>query len=372
MLALFCITLFIFIAMKKNIAIIFGGKSPEHEVSVISARNIYNAIDKSLFSCQLIGISSMGIWYLEMPEDLAADGFVIGQSGYALALAPGSNTPIIRLDNHEPIPHLDAVFPITHGPNGEDGSLQGVLKHLGLAYVGPDVLGSAVAMDKDVCKRLFMEAGIGCAEGIVLYRHEKYEIDYQKIITELGIPLFVKPCNMGSSIGVSKAEDIAQLHDAVDEAFKYDTKILIEKAVIGRELECAVLGNEHPQASGVGEVRVNEGFYDFETKYVNDDAQLDIPALRISDEDLQRIRATAIHAYRTLGLEGLTRVDVFLTPDHRVIVNEVNTLPGFTNISMYPKLWQNSGIDYSHLISKLIELAIARQQRTLSLKTSRL
>lgn len=358
--------------MKRQVAILFGGKSPEHEVSVISARNIFNAIDKNHFDTLLIGISTEGIWYLENPEDHQQKDFVIGKYGIALALIPGAEYPILRLDNHEALPHLDAVFPITHGPNGEDGSLQGILKQLNLAYVGPDVLGSAVAMDKDVCKRLFKEAGIGCAEGIVLYRHEMYGIDYQKIMEELHSPLFVKPCNMGSSIGVSKAVDMNQLREAIEEAFRYDTKILVERAVIGRELECAVLGNEHPQASGVGEVSVSKGFYDFETKYINDDAQLDIPALNVSDEDLQRIRATAIHAYKVLELEGLTRVDVFLTPDHHVIVNEVNTLPGFTNISMYPKLWENSGIAYTQLITKLFDLAIARSQRTHSLKTNRL
>jgi D-alanine-D-alanine ligase len=358
--------------MKRHVAIIFGGKSPEHEVSVISARNICNAIDKDHFEALLIGISTDGMWYLETPEAHQQKDFVIGKDGVALALIPGAANPLIRLDTYEALPHLDAVFPTTHGPNGEDGSLQGILKHLNLAYVGPDVLGSAVAMDKDVCKRLFKEAGIGCADGIVLYRHEKYDIDYQNIIDNLSIPLFVKPCNMGSSIGVSKAENELQLKEAIDEAFKYDVKILVEKAVVGRELECAVLGNEHPQASGVGEVSVSQGFYDFETKYVNDDAQLDIPAHNISEEDLQRIRATAIHAYRVLGLEGLTRVDVFLTPDQHVVVNEVNTLPGFTNISMYPKLWENSGIAYTQLITKLLDLAIARSQRTHSLKTNRL
>lgn len=359
---------------KQHIALIFGGKSPEHEISVISARNIYNAIDSHRYDVSLIGIAPDGKWYLEEPKQHELSSFKIGESGHPLFVLPGyTHGQIRKLEDGEALPDFDAVFPITHGPNGEDGTLQGLLEQLNLAYVGPDVLGSAVAMDKDVCKRLFMEAGIGCAPGIVLHKHELAAIDYQSITSKLGKTVFIKPANMGSSIGVSKATDEGAFRDAVREAFLYDTKILVETAIHGRELECAVLGNEHPKASAVGEIVMEQGFYDFEAKYVSaEEAKLYIPARDVSDNALQKIRETAIKAYQCLGLEGMTRVDVFLTPDEDVIVNEVNTLPGFTSISMYPKLWEANGIAYSELISQLLQLAIERRKRKESLKSSRL
>lgn len=359
---------------KKNIALIFGGKSPEHEISVISARNIHKAIDSHRYNTILIGISQQGRWFLEEPADHQQKDFVIGRKGKPLFLMPGYEYGQIRLlESGAELPNLDVVFPITHGPNGEDGTLQGLLSQLNLPFVGPDVLGSAVAMDKDFCKRLFMQAGIGCAPGLVLHKHEKAAIDYSAIVNELGNVLFIKPANMGSSIGVSKAVDEKGFFKAVEEAFQYDTKILVEKAVAGRELECAVLGNERPQASGVGEIVMEKGFYDFEAKYLSaDEAKLYIPARDVSDAALSKIRQTAIEAYRCLGLEGMTRVDIFLTPDEEVIVNEVNTLPGFTSISMYPQLWEASGIPYSELINRLLSLAIERQKTKDGLKTVRL
>jgi D-alanine-D-alanine ligase len=278
----------------------------------------------------------------------------------------------MRLDSGQYLQDVDAVFPITHGPNGEDGTLQGVLLQLDIPFVGPGVLGSAVAMDKDFTKRILRDAGIGHAQGITLYKHQQAAIVFEDIEKELGQVLFIKPCNMGSSVGVSRATNREEFFAAVTEAFKFDTKILVEKAVIGRELECAVLGNELIEASTIGEIVMEKGFYDFENKYVNDNAKIYIPAQELSDAQLEKIRETARKAYAALGLEGMSRVDVFLTEDDEVIVNEPNTLPGFTAISMYPKLWEASGLSYPDLIAKLIALAIARHQRDKQLQRTRL
>jgi D-alanine-D-alanine ligase len=358
---------------QKHVALIFGGKSPEHEVSVVSARNIYNAINTNLFAVTLIGIAPNGKWYLEQAENHQKSDFKIGELGQELFLLPGHEQDQIRiLQSGESIGNIEVCFPITHGPNGEDGTLQGLLNQLNLPFVGPDVMGSAVAMDKDICKKLFLQAGIGCADGVVLLRHLQDQIDYKKITKELGSTLFIKPANMGSSIGVHKSTDEDSFHHAIKDAFLYDTKILVEKAVIGRELECAVLGNEYPKASTVGEIIMQKGFYDFESKYLSaDNALLYIPAQNLDESNIEKIQEIAIKAYQCLGLEGLTRVDVFLTEENEVIVNEVNTLPGFTAISMYPKLWGKSGIAYSDLITNLLDLAIQRHERKKSLKSRR-
>lgn len=358
---------------KQKIGLVFGGKSPEHEVSIVSARNIYNAIDKAKFEVTIIGISQDGKWYLENEDNLQDTKCVIGKSGIQLAVVFGNeHHKLIRLDNQEYLDDMKAVFPITHGPNGEDGTLQGIFMQMNIPFVGPGVLGSAVAMDKDFTKRILRDAGIGHAKGITFYKHESDKISYEETTKELGILLFVKPCNMGSSVGVSKATNETEFFDALEEAFKFDTKVLVEQAVIGRELECAVLGNEFIETSTVGEIVMEKGFYDFENKYKNDNAKIYIPAPDISSEQLKKIQETARKAYQVLGLEGLSRVDVFLTENDDVIINEPNTLPGFTSISMYPKLWEHSGLKYADLIEKLIQLSISRHERTAGLKRVRI
>lgn len=351
----------------------FGGKSPEHEVSVVSAQSVYKAIDRTLFEVCLIGICSDGRWYFEQEVDFLQKEFIIGVKGKELFLLPGHSSGQIRfLSDGNSIGEIEAVFLVTHGPNGEDGNLQGLLNQLNLPFVGPDVLGSSVAMDKDVSKRLFQQAGIGCADGIVLHRHSFEEIDYGEVTDRLGKVLFVKPANMGSSVGVHKVTNKQEFIESLKDAFQYDTKILIEKAVTGRELECAVMGNEYPQASTVGEIVMTQGFYDFESKYVSEDnAKLFVPAENLDNKTIKKIQSTAIRAYQCLNLEGMTRVDVFLTETGEVLVNEVNTLPGFTSISMYPKLWEESGVSYSDLITRLIDFAIERSKRRKSLKSAR-
>ena len=356
----------------KKIGLVFGGKSPEHEVSIISARNIYNAIDKSKFDVTLIGISQAGKWYLENAANLQDNSCIIGKDAPQLAVVFGAeHHKLIRLDNHQYLDAFEAVFPITHGPNGEDGTLQGIFLQLDIPFVGPGVLGSAVAMDKDFTKRILRDAGIGHAKGITFYKHEIEKISYPETTNELGTTLFVKPCNMGSSVGVSRATTETEFFDALKEAFKFDTKVLVEQAIFGRELECAVLGNEWIETSTVGEIVMEKGFYDFENKYVNDNAKIYIPAPNISENQLKKIQETARKAYHVLGLEGLSRVDVFLTENDEVIINEPNTLPGFTSISMYPKLWEHSGLKYADLIEKLIQLAIDRHAKNSSLQRVR-
>jgi len=254
-----------------------------------------------------------------------------------------------------------------HGPFGEDGTIQGFLKLADIPFVGPSVLGSAVGMDKDVMRRLLRDAGIPVTDYVTLRKGEP--IDNQEI-NELGMPLFVKPANLGSSIGISKVHDQSELDAAIELAFTYDTKVLVEKAVAGRELECGVLGNENPEASVVGEIIPTHEFYSYDAKYLDDNgAASQIPA-NIPEEVSKRIQELAIRTFKVLECEGLGRVDVFLTPENNVIVNEINTIPGFTSISMYPKMWEASGLGYTDLITRLIELAIQRFERDKQLKTS--
>jgi D-alanine-D-alanine ligase len=351
----------------RNIALLCGGKSPEHEISVRSAKNILGAIDRQKFQVQLIGVDRQGQWRLLEESALTEE---VPQVGIPLAIIPGMNPgQIIRLDNHQPIEQPEAIFLIMHGPQGEDGTIQGLLRILDFPFVGPDVLGSAVAMDKDLAKRVLREAGLKVARGQVFHAHEKANIHYGELSNRFGRPIFVKPANMGSSVGVHKVTSADELTAAVRDAFLYDTKILIEEMIVGRELECAVLGNENPRTTAVGEVITAEE-YSYEAKYISQTAaQIQIPA-KVSEEELTRMRSVAKQAYQALCCEGLSRVDMFLTEDGVVYVNEVNTLPGFTSISMYPKLWAADGIDYPTLIEELIQLAINRYQKQKALKTN--
>lgn len=353
--------------MKQRVGIIFGGKSAEHQVSLQSARNILEAIDKTKFDVVLLGITKQGQWcsyhvdnFLTNPTDpkrielAKADGTLQLQPGQQQAISSSSAIDLSQ---------LDIIFPIVHGTLGEDGTLQGLLRILNLPFVGSDVLGSAISMDKDVTKRLLRDAGLNIAPFITLTPSNSEAVDLNEVVSELGLPLFVKPANQGSSVGVSKVETLAQLAPAIQEAFRFDRKVLVETAINGREVECAVLGNEHPQASRCGEIVLSDQFYSYETKYINEQgAQVKVPA-DIDETTENKIRDIALKAYQAVECFGLARVDVFLTPSGEVIINEINTLPGFTNISMYPKLWQASGLSYQDLITKLLELAVERHQQ---------
>lgn len=361
---------------KLRVGVVFGGKSAEHEVSLQSAKNIVDAMDKSRFEVVLLGIDKQGQWhlcdannYLQNASDPAHIALTPTQN--SVALVPGQSAgQLIDAHNGAPLPSLDVIFPIVHGTQGEDGTLQGLLRMTNLPFVGSDVLGSAACMDKDVTKRLLRDAGLAIAPFVTLTRSNRERIAFSDVQAQLGLPLFVKPANQGSSVGVSKVTNEAQYHEAVRLAFEFDHKVVVETGINGREIECAVLGNDHPQASTCGEIILNSDFYAYDTKYIDDNgARVVVPAA-IDPAVNDRIRSIAVQAYQTLGCAGMARVDVFLTPDNEVIINEINTLPGFTNISMYPKLWQASGISYTDLITRLIELALERHQADRALRSA--
>ena len=363
--------------MKKlRVGVVFGGKSAEHEVSLQSAKNIVEAMDKDRFEVVLLGIDKQGQWHVNDANNYLLNAgdpahIALNPSDTRLAQIPGqAEQPLINADNGAPLPHIDVIFPIVHGTLGEDGSLQGMLRMANLPFVGSDVLGSAACMDKDVTKRLLRDAGLNIAPFITLTRANREKYSFNDVKTTLGLPLFVKPANQGSSVGVSKVTTDAQYEAAVRLAFEFDHKVVVEKGIVGREIECAVLGNDEPEASTCGEIVLNSEFYAYDTKYIDDNgARVVVPA-EIDPAVNDAIRQIAVQAYQTLGCAGMARVDVFLTPENEVIINEINTLPGFTNISMYPKLWQASGISYTALISRLIDLALARHQADSALKST--
>lgn len=353
---------------KIRVAILFGGKSAEHEVSLKSARNVADAIDKNKYDVALIGIDKAGHWLPPQKSSALLGETSVPSSETSMALAPGENG-LISSDEEPNAGQIDVVFPILHGPFGEDGTVQGLLRLANVPFVGAGVLGSAVGMDKDVMKRLLRDAGIPI--GKFLTATESEPVSFELAEKELGLPLFIKPANLGSSVGVSKATNKVEFDSALAEAFQYDTKVIVEEFIEGREIECSVLGNENPVASVPGEIIVHAEFYSYDAKYIDTNgSSLQIPA-NLPQETAELVRTTAIRAYKVLCCEGMGRVDSFVTKDGRVIVNEINTIPGFTNISMYPKMWEASGISYSELIDKLITLAIERFQKQQRLKTSK-
>jgi D-alanine-D-alanine ligase len=384
-------------AKKLRVGILFGGRSGEHEVSLLSAASILKAIDRKKFDVVPIGITKEGRWLaagdahrllagehsalarqLRAGDPEATPGAKLLHEGIPMFMAPepagASPTSTVaetdlqaRLDGKS----LDVVFPVLHGTFGEDGTIQGLFELAGIAYVGSGVLGSSAGMDKDVMKRLFAHARLPIVKHVTVLRSE-WEASPRKAIATieaaLQYPLFVKPANLGSSVGISKAHDRKELGTALDLAAKYDRKLVIEQGVGGkrsraRELEVAVLGNDSPQASVVGEIIPGKEFYDYEAKYLSEGSVPVIPA-KITRAQAKDIREMAVAAFRACDLAGMARVDFLMEPDgrQRIYLNEVNTLPGFTQISMYPKLWEASGLKYGDLITRLIELALERQQ----------
>lgn len=362
---------------KVRVGIIFGGRSAEHEVSLQSARNIVDALDRTRFEPILIGIDKAGHWHLNDTSNFLLNQenpalIALNRSNRELAVVPGkANRQVVETSGQSVLEHIDVIFPIVHGTLGEDGCLQGLLRMADLPFVGSDVLGSAICMDKDISKRLLRDAGIAVTPFITLTRGNAARTSYETVVKTLGLPLFVKPANQGSSVGVSKVSSEAEYRAAVDLALGFDEKVLVESAVQGREIECAVLGNDNPIASGCGEIVVSNGFYSYDSKYIDEQAaQVVVPAA-ISHDASERIRQLAVQAFEVLGCSGLARVDVFLTDKGDVVINEINSLPGFTRISMYPKLWQATGMSYSELITRLIELAMERHAARKGLKISR-
>lgn len=352
-------------ANKINVAILFGGKSAEHEVSLRSAKNVIEAIDKNKYNPVLIGIGKNGKWLKAEDSAMLLDD----KHNDSVALVPESKGEISNLVHPETKEAINVVFPILHGPFGEDGTVQGLLKLADVPFVGAGVLGSAVGMDKDVMKRLLRDAGIPIADFVVIHDHETP--DYEQIVKKLGSPFFLKPANLGSSVGVHKVKDQASFTNALKDAFQFDRKIIIEEFIEGREIECSVLGNDHPIASVPGEIVVHDEFYSYNAKYIDENgASLKIPA-ELPEETVKKVQTLAVKTFQTLCCEGLGRVDCFLKKNGEVLVNEINTMPGFTNISMYPKLWEASGINYPELIDKLITLAIERFEKERKIKTSK-
>ncbi len=356
---------------KLRVGVLFGGKSAEHEVSIQSARSIVGAIDSERFEVVLIDIDKTGRWYLDEKGGLlACEGDKREEITEVGLQRRGERSSLVALRSGLPVGELDVVFPVLHGPFGEDGTVQGLLKLANIPFVGAGVLGSAVGMDKDVMKRLLRDADIPIAPFRVITLDSRFEDAARDFAEELGLPLFIKPANLGSSVGISKAHTVEEAIQGIREAFKYDTKVLVEQFVPGREIECSVLGHRDPIASLPGEVLPNLGFYSYEAKYIDENgANFIIPAV-LEDEWVEKIRSTAVKVFKTLCCSGMARVDMFLTKEGQIVVNEINTIPGFTKISMYPKLWEVTGISYTELISRLIDHAMERFEEEKRLKTS--
>jgi D-alanine-D-alanine ligase len=359
---------------RTRVAVVYGGRSSEHAISCVSAGSILRNLDPNRFEVVAVGITLDGSWVLTdgHPDSLAiTDGRlpeVTGASGTALALAadPSRRGQLLSLGKGagDILAAVDVVFPVLHGPYGEDGTIQGLLELAGVPYVGAGVLASAAGMDKEFTKKLLAAEGLPIGEQAVLRAHdETLDLDDRE---RLGLPVFVKPARGGSSIGVSRVTTWDELDQAIAYARKHDPKVIVEAAVAGRELECGVLElpDGRVEASTVGEIRVagvrgrEDAFYDFATKYLEDAAELDVPA-KIDDEIADDVRQLAIRAFRAIDCQGLARVDFFLTEDGPVI-NEINTMPGFTTISMYPRMWAASGVDYPTLLAAMVDTAVAR------------
>jgi D-alanine-D-alanine ligase len=355
---------------KLRVGIIFGGRSGEHEVSIASAASVYSAIDNSKYDVVPIGITPDGRWLAGADPLRLTAGATMDESAQGVTPVAMTGDPTQRgLVATDPTGSggagqpLDVVIPVLHGTYGEDGTLQGLLEMAGVAYAGCGVLGSALGMDKEKAKMVLQAAGLPVVDWVTVRRYEHdrdAEAVCDRVEARFAYPVFVKPANMGSSVGVGKGHDRAELRGALTTALEYDRKVIVEPGVDARELECGVLGNDEPVASVVGEVVPSNEFYDYRAKYVDNASRLYIPA-QITEEQSAELRRLAVAAFEALDLSGLARVDFFLDRGSgQLYVNEVNTMPGFTQISMYPKLWEASGIPYPALLDRLIELALER------------
>jgi D-alanine-D-alanine ligase len=325
--------------VKLNVAVLYGGRSGEHEVSLRSAESIIKALDPARYEVRGFFISKEGRWD---PRPILPE--------------PGAN------------PGIDVVFPVLHGTFGEDGTMQGLFELADLPYVGPGVLGSSASMDKEVTKRLCLQSGLPVVESAVV-RGGVY--DAADLESRFGYPMFVKPANLGSSVGISKAKDRAGLEAAIADAAQYDTKIIVERAILGQEIECAVLGNDDPQASTPCEVLPFKDFYDYEDKYILDKTEFRLPAA-VPPDRIAEIRRLAVACFQAMGCQGMSRVDFLIeSSTGRIYINEINTIPGFTSISMYPKMWDHDGLSYPKLLDRLIELAMERHAARRKLKFTR-
>jgi D-alanine-D-alanine ligase len=357
--------------MKIKLGLVYGGKSAEHKVSLQTALAVINALDMSKFDIHPIYIKETGEWVrgnvLESP---------VGDV-QTLMLQDGGNTVSPVSLNSDLFPakteeqeKIDVIFPLLHGPNGEDGTVQGLLELLNIPYVGNGVLASAAGMDKVVMKNLFAQAGLAQANYVSFIKSDyenSPEEAYEQVEETIGYPCFVKPANLGSSVGINKCKDRQSLESAFKEAFEFDRKVIIEEGIVGREIEIAVLGNDHPECSVVGEIAPKKEFYDYKAKYEDGDTDLIIPA-NITAEEYETIKEMAIQSFKAIDGSGLVRADFFLTEDGKALINEVNTMPGFTPFSMFPLLWKESGLEYPQLIEKLVNLAMERFEQKQQIK----
>jgi len=384
---------------KLRVGILFGGRSGEHEVSLLSAASVLNAIDKEKYEVVPIGITKDGRWLTAEHAENLLTGKLVLESRHLRAGDPGLTQPAAVLARGEavvvpPEPvhrqagllpfqtdaspmrrasdraiNVDVIFPVLHGTFGEDGTIQGLLELADIPYVGAGVLGSAAGMDKDIMKSLFIAAGLPIVKHVTILRSDwkKDRKKVEKLVGKLKYPVFVKPANLGSSVGISKAHNKKELGPAIEEAAKFDRKIVIEQGVGGnkekaREIECSVLGNDEPAASIPGEIVPVKEFYDYNAKYLDEGSQLIIPA-KLTKPETKKVQELAIKAFKAVDCSGLARVDFLVDPKTRKIyLNEINTMPGFTAISMYPKLWAASGLEYSDLIDRLIQLGVERHE----------
>lgn len=353
---------------KLKIGVIFGGRSGEHEVSLVSASSVMKALDRAKYEVVPIGITKEGRW-VAGPDSmkLLKSGAEVSESR-GLVSADPTQKGLVKIGVSVESTKLDVIFPVLHGPFGEDGTIQGLLELADIPYVGAGVLGSALGMDKIIQKELFNQAGLPIVNYIWFLSKES-DVGAERAERALKYPMFVKPVNLGSSVGISKAHNRDELTKAVDLAKKYDRKVLIEQGVEGaREIEVSVLGNDEPKASVPGEVKASNEFYDYDAKYVDGKSEAIIPA-EISEDLIRRFKEIACRAFKVLDLAGMARVDFFLQGE-KIYLNEVNTIPGFTSISMYPKLWEASGLSYSELLDRLIGLAVERYGERKKLLTS--
>lgn len=360
---------------KLTIGLIFGGRSAEHEVSLRSCRSIFQAMDRNKYHITPVLITRQGSWY-QRPDDASAFDLDpdLSEADRLLFSPDPEHKGLLRVNSKrkaEPLP-VDVIFPVLHGTYGEDGTLQGLFELANVPYVGCGVLASAVGMDKVLMKAAFHDAGLEVGPFFWFLRSQWRENrePFLERVKSSHFPVFVKPANLGSSVGISKVNHINEFEAAVELAASYDRKILVEDGIVGRELEVSVLGNDKPKASLPGEVVAQAEFYDYEEKYLRDSAELTIPAI-LPATVVDQAGCVAVTAFKAVDGSGLARVDMFLDEGNRILVNEINTLPGFTSISMYPKLWEATGISYAEVIDRLIELALERHNDKQTIRTDR-
>lgn len=348
--------------MKKlQIGIVFGGNSTEYNISLLSAKNIFKCINKNKFNILLIGIDKNNSWYLINKKNLFKHiknkkKYPLKILGENIKIYPGKLHPFF-LKNNITL-YIDVIFPIMHGSPGENGAIQGFLEMIKIPYIGSDILSSSISMNKEISKKLIQYSGLRVAPFIILKKNQTEKLSFTQIIKKLGLPFFVKPTNQGSSIGVNKVINKKQFIQALSHAFYFNDKIIIEKAIFGKEIECAILGINSPKSSICGEIITKNKFYDYHTKYHNiKNVKFIIPA-NLSTQDSNKVKKTALKVFNILQCKTMARIDMFFTVKKEIIINEVNTLPGFTKYSMYPKLWNTLNVNNSNLISQLIQLTV--------------